>query len=93
MEIRSLPISPLGVKAIYGFGSFFRGEPFNDIDLAVVWSSSTSDRLASYYKLKTELDRLADQLGVVVDLSVFTEDEFGDRPLRDMRELVLLTDI
>lgn len=90
-EIQSLPIRPLGAKAVYGFGSFFRGEPFNDVDLAVVLSRSTSRGLGSYYGLKMEIDRLAVRLGVVFHLSVFTEDEFGLGPLRDMHELVLLT--
>jgi predicted nucleotidyltransferase len=85
-----LPIKLLGVKAIYGFGSFFRGVPFNDIDLAVVLSRSTSRGLASYYELRVEFDQLARRLGVVFDLNVFTEDEFADRPLRDMHELLLL---
>jgi predicted nucleotidyltransferase len=89
-EIRSLPIRLLGVKAIYGFGSFFRGERFHDIDLAVVLSRSTSRGLASYYELKAEIDRLAGRLGVIFDLSVFTEDELALRPLHDMHELLLL---
>jgi predicted nucleotidyltransferase len=89
-EIQSLPIRQLGVKAIYGFGSFFRGKPFNDIDLAIVLSDSTSRGLLSYYELKSETDRLAVRFGIVFDLNVFTEDEFGQRPLRDMDELLPL---
>lgn len=86
-----MPIRWLGVKAIYGFGSFFRGNCFNDVDLAIVLSPSSTRALVSYYRTKAEIDRLGYKLGVAFDLSVFTEDEFALRPLRDMCELLLLT--
>ncbi len=92
-EILSLPIRQLRVKVIYGFGSFFRREAFNDIDLAVVLSESDYYELESYYALRMEIDNLGARLGVAFDLSIFTEEEFGTQPLRDMSQLVFLCGI
>jgi predicted nucleotidyltransferase len=90
-EIRSLPTKQLRVKAIYGFGSFFRGEFFRDVDLAVVVFEAASYELSSYYELKREVDLMGIRLGVVFHLSIFTEEEFHARPLRDMNQLVYIT--
>lgn len=90
-EIQSLPIRRLRVKAVYGFGSFFRGDTFHDVDLAIILSKPTSQALESYYSLKSEFDNLSLRLGVAFDLSIFTEEEFDTRPLRDMNQLVFLS--
>ncbi len=91
MEIQSLHIDLLEIKAVYGFGSFFREEAsFNDIDLLVIISISASKSVDSYYKLKREFDRLAHKFQMTVDLTVLTEKEFRTGPLRDMHQLQLL---
>jgi predicted nucleotidyltransferase len=91
MEIQSLPIRQIGVRAVYGFRSFFRGEPFRDVDLAIVLSESISDEMSTYYRLKAEIDSLGVRLVVQFHLSVLTEAEFDERPLRDMNQLIFLS--
>jgi hypothetical protein len=40
--------------------------------------------------MKNEFDRAASNLCVPIDLTILTEEEFKERPLRDMHELILL---
>jgi predicted nucleotidyltransferase len=90
MAIQSLPISRLGVEEVYGFGSFFRGEAFHDIDLVLVVSPDVAGSVALFYELKEKFDQLAASLGAAFDLTVLTRKEFNERPLRDMDQLVRL---
>lgn len=52
MAIQSLPISRLGVEEVYGFGSFFRGEAFHEIDLVLVVSPDVAGSVALFYEPK-----------------------------------------
>lgn len=88
--IQSLPIAQLGIKRVYGFGSFFRREKFCDVDLAVVVQPAVAASVSCYYAMKNEFDRAASNLCVPIDLTILTEEEFKERPLRDMHELILL---
>jgi predicted nucleotidyltransferase len=90
MAIQSLPIGQLGVKRIYGFGSFFRSGEFSDVDLVVIVWPVVATSVGSYYLLKNEFERVGRDLCVPIDLTVLTEEEFETRPLRDMHELILL---
>jgi predicted nucleotidyltransferase len=87
MEIRSIITKWPDVYA-FGFGSFFRGEPFDDIDVLLVLQQGCQSRLNTYYELKTAFDNWGKDHGVHFDLIVLTEREFSERPLRDMDSLI-----
>jgi predicted nucleotidyltransferase len=76
-----------GVTAIYGMGSYFRGEPFNDVDLVVVVRRSL-DLATLGARIRTALLPLSDIVGRRIDITIFTESEFAAEPLRDMASLV-----
>jgi len=76
------------VLAVFGFGSHFRGESYRDIDILVVLKPKCGPLLPTYYSLKRALEELSEHLGVAIDLTVLTWEEFADRPLRDMDSLV-----
>jgi predicted nucleotidyltransferase len=76
------------VLAAFGFGSHFRGEPYNDVDILVVLKPGSGPLLPTYYALKSKLELLGQRLGVTMDLTVLTWEEFVDKPLRDMDSLV-----
>lgn len=90
MEIRSIFIEWPSVCAAFGFGSFFRNEPFNDVDVLFVLQQECQSHLAIYYDLKKTFDNMGERYGVCFDLTVLTEREFSERPLRDMNSLVPL---
>ena len=76
------------VTAVFGFGSHFRGKSYNDVDILVVLKPGCASLLPTYYSLKEKLELLARRLGVAIDLTVLTWEEFAEKPLRDMDSLV-----
>ena len=78
------------IEAVFGFGSFFRGEAFTDVDLAIIFTEDCSDTLAVYEQLIPNLKLAQDSLGVRFDITPLTVSEFRQRPLRDQNRLVLL---
>lgn len=78
------------VEAIYGFGSFFRGEQHRDIDLLCVVTCERDELLANGVALRSCLSSLSDRRGEVVDLLIVNPAEFAEAPLRDMEELVVI---
>jgi predicted nucleotidyltransferase len=78
------------VKGVFGFGSFFRGEPFNDIDLALVFSENCDNALAVFERVLSRLRAVEDRLGTRLHVTPFTAKEFRERPLRDHDRLVPL---
>ena len=88
--IRSIISIEKHLDAVFGFGSFFRGEPFRDIDVLAVTSSGNTELLRTYYLIIATLSPIAAQLGRPIHLIMFTPDEFNSWPLRDMRQLQTL---
>lgn len=78
------------IDAVFGFGSYFRGEPFNDIDLALVFKESCENALATYEIVLSRLKEADDRLGVRLHVTPFTANEFRERPLREHALLVPL---
>jgi hypothetical protein len=78
------------VVAMYGMGSFFRGESHDDVDFVVVLSCDVDAFLAEAKAIRTELCAIGDSVGERFDITVFTASEFASAPLRDMATLVLL---
>ena len=76
------------VLAVFGFGSHFRGGPYNNVDILVVLKPDCGPLLPTYYDLKSEMERIGRCLGVTMDLTVLTWEEFADKPFRDMDSLV-----
>lgn len=78
------------VEAVFGFGSFFRGEPFNDVDLALVFSLNCDDALAVFELVLSRLRTVEGRLGAPLHVTPFTAKEFREEPLRDHHRLVPL---
>jgi len=86
--VRTIFTSRHDVHAVFGFGSYFRGELYCDVDILVVFEPQCDPLLPRYYELRGDLEALGERLGVLFDLTVLTEREFAERPLRDMDSLV-----
>lgn len=82
----------VGLESVYGFGSFFRGGKFNDIDLVAITTPSNRDTLSTYYALADAIAKVSENLRVKFHLTMLTPDELLQSPFRDMHEMQLLTE-
>ena len=91
-KIRSAIASNLkrfpSISSAWGFGSFFRGEEHQDIDILVVVAVSHERLLDASREIRASLFQVQRTIDVPIDLLILTESEFESRPLRDMHELV-----
>jgi predicted nucleotidyltransferase len=78
------------VEAVFGFGSYFRDEPFDDVDLAVVFTDACENSLAVYELLVSRLRAADIRLGVHFHVTPFTGKEFKQKPLREHNTLIRL---
>ena len=79
------------VLGIYGFGSFFRGQEFNDIDILFVLRCEFEGILPASKKLRGITLYLSEVFGETLHPLILTEGEFEERPLRDMHELMRIS--
>lgn len=89
-EIRSSITEIQGLREVYGFGSFFRGEKFNDIDILGVAENNPKILVSCYYQLRNCLRPVEIAYRVEIDLTLLMLSEFLAEPLRDMRDIVLI---
>lgn len=80
------------VLSAWGFGSFFRGEPHNDVDVLVVVAVPRDRLLDTAREVRAAMIEIEHTIGVPIDPLILTESEFESRPLRDMGELVRIED-
>ena len=85
--IQTITSAESKLEGVFGFGSFFRGELFNDVDLLAVAAKGRADTLATYYELVAAIEPVIVRLGCPLHLTLLTSDEFATRPLRHMAEL------
>lgn len=86
--LSSVFVGTEGIDAAYGFGSYFRGEKFHDIDVVVVLSDCLVNPVAMFNLLQEKLEVVRETFGVRVDLTPLTADEFRSRPLLESDRLV-----
>jgi predicted nucleotidyltransferase len=90
-EIRSTLSCHDSIQSIWGFGSFFRQEKFDDIDILVVVTGSGEQLLSDSKAIRADLLAVENRIGTPIDPLILTLNEFKSRPLRDMDELVRLS--
>jgi len=78
------------IHLLYGMGSFFRDECFNDIDLVAIVDCSKGELLNEATAIRTAFYNVGQLFGVHIDLTILTPSEFSDAPLRDMETLFKL---
>jgi predicted nucleotidyltransferase len=85
MEIQFITATLRDIYGVYGFGSFFRGDQYNDIDILIVASPVCEDTLSLFYLAKERLQEI-DQ-SVDIDITLLTYSEFLTKPLLEMDSL------
>lgn len=72
----------------FGFGSFFCSQgPFEDVDIVAVAPDDGEESMRYYELLYAELAVAREKYGIRFDLTMLTEVEFAQNPLRDMNNL------
>jgi len=77
-----------GLQALYGMGSFFRGESYSDIDFVAVVDCQRDALVELGQQIRGAVHEECAALGAATDVIVFTAEEFHSKPLRDMSSLV-----
>jgi predicted nucleotidyltransferase len=78
------------ITSTWGFGSFFRGERHQDIDVLLVVAVPEDRLLNTARDLRAAPIEVERRIGVPIDPLILPEAEFESRPLRDMDGLVRL---
>jgi predicted nucleotidyltransferase len=84
-EIQSITAKLHDIYGVYGFGSFFRGDQYNDIDILIVASPVCEDTLSLFYLLKERLEEI--DKSIDIDIILLTYSEFLTKPLLEMDSL------
>jgi predicted nucleotidyltransferase len=75
------------IVGIWGFGSFFRSNNFNDVDILVIVECKNVELLNV---TKIIFQTVARELRCSLDVTILTQREFEEQPLREMDQLVHL---
>ncbi|WP_369406449.1 nucleotidyltransferase domain-containing protein [Candidatus Thiosymbion oneisti] len=78
------------IYGVWGFGSFFREERYNDIDILIVVKPGSKNALGEYYESKKRLDEISEKIGVPIDMTFLTYTEYCERPLLEMNNLLTI---
>jgi predicted nucleotidyltransferase len=85
MEIQSITAKLHNIYGVYGFGSFFRGDQYNDIDVLIVATPACGDTLSLFYLVKERLQKIDQSLDI--DITLLTYSEFLTKPLFEIDSL------
>ena len=78
------------IFGVFGFGSFFRCDCFNDVDVLVVVDNHCDYPLKVFYEVKNILDDIGLKYGVPVDITYLSYSEYSRKPLRESDNLVTI---
>lgn len=76
------------IFGVFGFGSFFRCDSFNDIDVLVVVDDHCDYPLKVFYDVKNILDDIGLCYGIPIDITYLSYIEYSRKPLLESDDLV-----
>lgn len=82
-EIRLALSAKNDLWGVYGFGSFFRGGEYNDIDILLVSTRDANSPLSTYKSCRETLKQLSKKWNVEIDITFLTYGEHIQKPLRE----------
>jgi predicted nucleotidyltransferase len=85
MAIQSITSKSHNIYGVYGFGSFFRDDQYNDVDILIVASPECRDTLSLFYSVREQLQIVDENLNI--DLTLLTYSEFLTKPLLESNSL------
>lgn len=76
------------IFGVFGFGSFFRCDSFNDVDVLVVVDDHCDYPLKVFYDVKNILDEIGLKYRIPIDITYLSYGEYSRKPLRESDNLV-----
>ena len=89
-EIQHIFLNKMDVTGVYGFGSFFRKEPFNDIDILIVTSAKIEELISTYDFCDSKLSFLGRLMNYKFHMLMLTKEEYNSKPLLESDHLTIL---
>ena len=80
------------IFGVFGFGSFFRCDRFNDVDVLVVVDDHCKHPLKVFYDVKHILDEVGLKYGIPIDITYLSYTEYSRKPLRESDNLVPISE-
>lgn len=90
--IRSRLQDKTEIYGVFGFGSFFRCDKFNDVDVLVVVDDYCNYPLKVFYDVKSILDEIGSKYGIPIDITYLSYTEYSCKPLRESEKLVPISE-
>lgn len=87
-EIRLRLQGKSDIFGVFGFGSFFRCDSFNDVDILIVVNDDCEYPLRVFYDVKKVLDEIGLMFDVQIDITYLSYTEYSRKPLRESDNLV-----
>lgn len=87
MEIRTTLSRLDNIEGVFGFGSFFRSNFYQDIDILVI-VQGIGDTVQLLRDTEGSLREIEQRFGTTIDLIFITAEEARSRPLREWHQLV-----
>ncbi|AWF80357.1 hypothetical protein BTJ40_05775 [Microbulbifer sp. A4B17] len=76
------------IFGVFGFGSFFRSNNFNDIDILVVVDDRCDAPLKVFYDVKNTLDKIGLEYDIPIDITYLSYTEYLRKPLLESDNLI-----
>ncbi len=76
------------VASAWGIGSFFRNEPYRDIDLVLVLEEHVQPLAEVHQRISASLSKLSSRWQVRIDVTVLTQNEFAEGLINEKMTLV-----
>ena len=73
---------------VFGFGSFFRSDSYNDIDILVVVNDSCNLPLQEFYTVKSLLSEIEAEYNILIDITYLSYTEYGRKHLLESDFLI-----
>ncbi len=86
-EIRSGFTGKSNIYGVFGFGSFFRSEQYDDVDVLVVAKDGLKDGIKEYDESQAVLDEVGKKNNLPIEMIFLTFEEYESKPLREMDSL------
>jgi len=75
---------------VFGFGSFFRADIFNDIDLLVVTKDECKNPLDEFYLIKEKLNEISLRYDIPIDITYLSYTEYSRKSLLESDSLITI---
>lgn len=73
---------------VFGFGSFFRSDSYNDVDILIVFNNNCNLPLQEFYIVKNLLSKIEVEYDILIDITYLSYTEYARKPLLESDFLI-----